>query len=852
MSRRARLGHVAGLAAGVALFAGARWLLHRELRHDDVRVLLAAAGAIPREAIALALLCTTASYLVLTLYDVLALEHVGRRLRYGKTAITSFVSCVISHNLGFGGMGGTAVRFRLYTAWGLSAAEIAEEVAFCGLTSWLGLLSLGGVVFVLFPLELPPALHAALESTRPLGLVFLAALAVFLGWVLVLRKPLRIRSWELKPPAARALVLQLPLAVLDWTLAAAVLFVLLPEGHGLGFVQVLGAFLAAQSLGIVSHVPGGLGVFETVILHLLPGEVATPELAGVLLVYRAIYYLLPLALGAVLFLGTEAVLRRHQLVALQRWAGPAGEAIVPTLLAATTSIGGAILLLTGALPAEGQRMAWIRDAVPLPVVEFSHFAGSLVGAALLFVGRALARRVDAAWWLCVALLVSGIVLALARGLDYEEAAVLAVMLAVLLPYRRAFHRKASVLQASLRPGWWLPIGMVAASSIWLGLLAFRHVEYRHDLWWKFGYEHDAPRFLRASTGLVAALAVLGVARLLRVAPARLPAPTDADLEQVRAILAREPETLGHLALLGDKSLLFDRTRTAFVQFAVQDTSWIAMGDPVGGSAATRRELVWQLREAAERAGGRAVFYQVVEDDLAWYAEAGLSLLKVGEEARVDLAAFHLEGREHKGLRSAVHRVEREGLVFEVLPAERVREHLPELRAISDAWLATKSTREKGFSLGTFQPDYLAEGPVAVLRHDDRFVAFANLWLGAAGGELSLDLMRHADGPGGLMDFLFVRLMEWGRERGFRWFSLGMAPLSGLEDRASAPVWNRIAGLVYEHGERFYNFKGLRQYKAKFDPVWRARYIAAPGGLVLPGILADISAKISGGVMGAIR
>src|SRR5262245_29790866 len=101
MSRRARIAHVAGLVLGLALFAGALWLLHRELRRYDVHVLLAAARAIPRHRLALALSCTAASYLVLTLYDVLALEHIGRRLRYGKTAITSFTSCVISHNLGF-------------------------------------------------------------------------------------------------------------------------------------------------------------------------------------------------------------------------------------------------------------------------------------------------------------------------------------------------------------------------------------------------------------------------------------------------------------------------------------------------------------------------------------------------------------------------------------------------------------------------------------------------------------------------------------------------------------------------------------------------------------------------------
>lgn len=142
--------------------------------------------------------------------------------------------------------------------------------------------------------------------------------------------------------------------------------------------------------------------------------------------------------------------------------------------------------------------------------------------------------------------------------------------------------------------------------------------------------------------------------------------------------------------------------------------------------------------------------------------------------------------------------------------------------------------------------------MAVLRQGPRTLAFANLWLATPGGELSLDLMRHVpDGPGGLMDFLFVRLFEWGRQQGYRWFSLGMAPLAGLEERSSSPVWSRIAGLVYEHGEHFCNFQGLRQYKAEFSPVWRARYIAAPGGLALPGILKAISTRISGGFVATV-
>ena len=123
-----------------------------------------------------------------------------------------------------------------------------------------------------------------------------------------------------------------------------------------------------------------------------------------------------------------------------------------------------------------------------------------------------------------------------------------------------------------------------------------------------------------------------------------------------------------------------------------------------------------------------------------------------------------------------------------------------------------------------------------------------LWATGSGTELSVDLMRHLpDAPNGLMDFLFVRLFEWGREHGYRWFSLGMAPLGGVERRSSAPVWNHIAALVFRHGEHFYNFQGLRQYKAKFDPVWRARYLAAPAGFALPGVLVDVTSLVSGGI-----
>lgn len=138
--------------------------------------------------------------------------------------------------------------------------------------------------------------------------------------------------------------------------------------------------------------------------------------------------------------------------------------------------------------------------------------------------------------------------------------------------------------------------------------------------------------------------------------------------------------------------------------------------------------------------------------------------------------------------------------------------------------------------------------MALVRRQDKLIAFANLLPGGGKEELSVDLMRFLpDAPHGVMDYLFVEIMLWGRKEGYKWFALGMAPLAGLEDRALAPLWNRLGAFVFRYGEHFYNFQGLRFYKDKFNPVWEPKYLAVPGGLALPKILADIAALIAGGV-----
>ncbi len=840
--------HLAPLLA-LVLFGAALWVLHRTLGAYHYQDVLQDLRAIPAGRIVLALLLTAASYLVMTAYDQLAIVYLGQPLHRAKVTFASFVSYAFSNNIGLSLLTSGSIRYRLYSAWGLSAEEIARVVVFTTLTFWLGIVAVGALVFVAAPLSLPVLPHLPFATTRPLGLLFAAVIAIYLLLVVCRREPLRLRGWELPRPAPRLALGQLLVGTVDWLLAGSVLYVLLPPG-AVSFVGLLGIFLLAQVVALVSHVPGGVGVFESLVLLFLPGVPASAVL-GALLVYRAVYYLLPLALAALLLGGNELLAKRAGVARAARLAGRWGTLMVPHLLAAMALVSGAVLLISGATPAVPQRLHWLREFLPLPVVEVSHFMGSLAGAGLLLLARGLQRRLDGAYMLSAAALAAGTLFSLLKGADYEEALLLALTLAALLPCRQHFYRRASLLSEPFSAGWIMAILMILVGSVWLGLFAFKHVGYSSQLWWQFTLRGDAPRFLRAAVGATVLLVLFAVAKLLRPAPARHERPSPAELERAGALVAGAVESSANLALLGDKALLFNAQGTAFVMYAVEGRSWVALGDPVGPKG-EQQELAWAFRELCERHGGWPVFYQVRPETLPIYLDLGLTLLRLGEEARVPLADFSLSGSARSGLRYSHRRLEKEGCCFEVVPASGVEPLLPELRLISDAWLGEKSTREKGFSLGYFDPEFLRRNPIAVVRQGERIIAFANLWPGAGKQEISVDMMRFLPGaPSGSMDYLFVSLLLWGKAQGFAWFNLGMAPLAGLENRPFAPLWNRLGALIFRHGEHFYNFQGLREYKAKFAPVWEPRYLACPGGMALPRILTNLATLISGGVKGVL-
>ena len=835
----------------VVLLGLSAWVLHRELRefhwHDVSTALEALSGA----RLALAVGVTVVNYALLSLYDVLALTYARKSLPYPRVAMTSFIAYAFGNNLGASMLSSASVRYRLYSAWGLSVVDVTRVAVFCGLTLWLGLGLTGGVALLVSPPSLP-GLAALPVGTRMLGVLFLTVALGYLVLCATARKPLVLRGHTLQLPTLRLALGQVLVSGADWLLAAGVLFLLLPEGARLSLPAFIGLYMVGQVAGLISQVPGGLGVFESILLAALTPRVPAPAVLGSLMAWRLVYYVGPFVLAAGMMATSEVLRRREQVSRLVKGVHASFGPVVPLVAAAGAVLAGAVLLVSGATPTVQERLVVLRHWLPLPLLELSHLLGSLVGVSLVLLGRGLQRRLDGAYVLTLGLLVGGGLLSLAKGIDYEEAALLFALTLALVPFRGQFYRHTSLFAERFTAPWLGALAAVVGASVWIGFFSYRHVDYSGDLWWHFAFEGDAPRFLRASVGVVGVVLLFGLGRLLSPSSPRSEPPSEELLARARPLVARSPESASHLALVGDKSLLFNDAGTCFLMYGVSGRAWVALGDPVGGTAEEGTELAWRFRELVDRHHGWTCFYQVSPGALPRYLDLGLALLKLGEEATVPLRDFQLDSPERRSLRHAHRKMEKEGLTFEVVPREGVEPLLPQLKAISDEWLSEKNTREKGFSLGYYSDRYLREGPVAVVRKGGELLGFANLWAPELKVELSVDLMRYRPhAPRGVMDHLFVSLMVWGREQGYERFNLGMAPFSGFESHALAPLWQRAGAFLFTHGEHFYNFQGLRQFKEKFKPVWTPRYLASPGGLVFPRVLAGVGSLVSRGLTGLV-
>ena len=289
----ARLADRLAFVATIIVFGAAIFVLMREFGDVSPQEVLARLSAMPARRIAAALGLTAASYLLLTGYDYLALRYARHRLPFCDVMFASFTAFALSNNVGFQILSGGSVRYRIYSRLGLQAAAIGEVVAFCSFAYALGVITIGGVLALYNVGEFAGVLHLP----RPLVVVAgMGLLALSFGYVAIAalwRQPIAIRGYRLRPPSLWLAVAQLVLASADALLAASVMYVLLPPDLELSYGYFLGIYTIAATASIFSLLPGGLGVFELAITILMMPSSKAAAL-GVFVVYRLIYFILPL------------------------------------------------------------------------------------------------------------------------------------------------------------------------------------------------------------------------------------------------------------------------------------------------------------------------------------------------------------------------------------------------------------------------------------------------------------------------------------------------------------------------------------------------------------------------------
>lgn len=283
-------------AASLAVFLAAIYVLYRNLQHVQFGEVLADLEAMPVSRLAIALFLTAGGYLILSGYDYLALRYVDRKLKFRHYALTAFIGFAFSHNIGFALVTGGSVRYRIYSGLGLTPGEVAGVVVFCAITFGLGITTVGGLMLALDPMDVASIISVPESAVRMTGAASLAIGLAYLAASAIWRRPILLGRFRFRLPSFRSGIAQIALASIDLALAGGVVYVLLPPDSDITYRTFLGIYVMAAAASVMSHVPGGLGVFEAVIVMMLPGIPKAASMSA-MVAYRFIYFLLPLAIA---------------------------------------------------------------------------------------------------------------------------------------------------------------------------------------------------------------------------------------------------------------------------------------------------------------------------------------------------------------------------------------------------------------------------------------------------------------------------------------------------------------------------------------------------------------------------
>ncbi|MGG4017972.1 bifunctional lysylphosphatidylglycerol flippase/synthetase MprF [Priestia megaterium] len=820
----------------------------KELATLSIRNAVHVIKNIPTGGFFLAITVSILAVSMMFFYDFLMIRSMKIDITIRKIFRVSWIANSFNGIFGFGGLVGAGLRVMLYRSYVQDNGKLVKNIAwmttaFITGLSFLSFLGLIGVLNIGFLLQEKPWLWPAL-------LIFAFLVPVYIGISKVKRKKEKDREGKASTAVLYSLV-----SLVEWLSASIVMYVIvLLLGIEMSFRQTLGVYVISAIAGSISLVPGGLGSFDLIFLMgLKQYGISAETILSVLLLYRLVYTLFPFGIGLAFAafemtgltlkkiedrpfiaptLETTGVLwalRRRFFSTLSSWS-----------LATLTALTGCIIILSVLLPTAANRAHELRILVPKQLIQISFGLSLSFGVLLILLTKGVYHQTKRSYYMICFVLIGGAVFNALKGIDLEETFLLLIILAVFYALRTRFVKER------------IELTLVDVGKAIVALLVILYVYDSLGTWISEITNTFEPHYVVRTTdqvhrstlltAIVVPVFLLGGLLSFKRSRTKMVGQPASSVSLQNFLEKYGGNVLSHLGFLGDKRFFFSSDGQALIQFTRSGDRLVVLGDPSGNSLSFSKAVAEFLHEA-DQFGYTCIFYQIESKWMGLYHDFGYNFFKLGEEAIVDVNTFTLSGKKRASLRATVNKFKREGYVFSVIPPPFTNELYTQLKGVSDAWLNGK--KEKGFSLGYFNLDYINRAPVAILADKDGYiVAFYTLMPVYQPNEISIDLMRYIpNAPSGVMDAMLIHLLEWAKQEGYLYLNIGMAPLSNVGISPHSFWYERVAAAIFNNVRYMYSFNGLRFFKDKYKPVWNGKYLAYRKTRSLPSTMLVVTRLI---------
>ena len=785
----------------------------------------------------------------ITLYDFIISSYLKMDIKPLVVFNVSYLASTINNISGLGGLTGASIRAVLFKKGVNNKDDITDYNLLLIPATAIGLSVMALISLIKY--EYIKHIFEA-HSILLLALIGFFIYLVIYPFIDMIFYKIKKTTKDLNTKARYILKVKLLLvSILEWTLAYT-LFVSLIKGfdNSISMFTVFGIFTLGSIAGIISMLPGGVGSFDLVAIvglqhYGLPNE----NILAALILFRTFYYIIPLLTGIIftLIIQTQSEKSSVKIFKLDKLQGIINQtsSITNLLLSVLIFLSGLVLLTSALVPGVAERIKIATKLLSFPILHFSRQASISIGVLLIVVSKDIRMKVKRAYTLTWWLLLLGTLFTFTKAFDFEEAIFLILVLILLRMSKNSFYRK------SLPFDWFSTIiisiiGLVGvviytklSHIIFLDFFRIKHFK---------GLLSNGLLNYRTN-GIIIYISLLGFLLLWEYTKERIVADTRYEALKEEKLNNFLENNIGsyetHLIYLGDKHLFYASSNKVLLAFEKSHNIIVVLGDPIGDENYFSEAIV-EFQKFIDEYGFKSAFYEVRESLMALYHQHGYYFFKLGETALVDLKNFNISSSTSRDFRNVLSRFKRDGYEFELLEANSIDDNLfSTLKDISDEWLEGRN--EMSFSLGTMDHKYLNRSQVGLIKSikTGNIIAFVSLMPKYDKGKsTSIDLMRFKkDVPSNTMTFLILNLIILLKEKEYEILNLGMAPLSNVGDEKNAHFKEKIAHIIFKYGKNIYSFGGLRNYKEKFNPIWKGRYLAYEDLTLLPTSLIEATMLI---------